>query len=160
MRRLRTLACLLVAVPFAAGACSSAVNDSASVAKVTTTAAMHDMADMAGMPGMGTTASGKVDCAQHMPGDRLTAEEAMVIFDAEHVCLGYVTVAAGTAITWHNADDVERRVIVEDGNGTALMTFDILPGGATQRALKVPGVYRYRVSAIESFVGSIEVQAA
>ena len=93
------------------------------------------------------SASGQVECAQHMPGDLLTADEAMVIFDAEHVCLGYVTVLAGTAITWHNADTVERRVIVRDDAGAELMTFDIPAAGTAVRALNSAGdvpVHRLR----------------
>jgi hypothetical protein len=164
MSRLRIVALLVTLVPLAIGGCSSAANGSEGEAD--TSSGMHDMAGMTGMTGMpgmsdpaSSTETGKVNCAQHMPGDVLTAEEAMVIFDTEHVCLGYVTVAQGTAITWHNTDDLEQRVIVEDENGTELMTFDIVPGGATQRALKDVGVYRYRLSAIAAFVGTIEVQA-
>jgi plastocyanin len=155
VKRLRQVLAAAVLVPALAGACSAAAQEATSTT-TTAKAAAHDMSDMS----MPTSGSGKVECAQHMPGDLLTADEAMVIFDAEHVCLGYVTVVVGTAVTWHNSDDVERRVIVEDGNGTALMTFDIAPKGTAQRALKVAGVYHFRTSAIETFVGTIEVQKA
>lgn len=162
----RGLVLVAVCTVFVAGACASAATPDtrAGAAAVTNTSTtLMDMGsmDMAPMSttGSSTAGSGNVQCAQHMPGDVLSAAEAMVIFDTEHVCLGYVTVRAGTAITWHNADAVERRVSVEDGNGTVLMSFSVPGGGAAQRSVATAGVYRYKVSAIESFVGTIEVQA-
>lgn len=120
---------------------------------------MHDMAAM-GMDGMSTDSGGapKVQCAQHMPGDLLTAEQAMVIFDSQHVCLAYVTVTAGTGVTWHNEDSVARTVTIVDGNGAEVMSFEVPAGGAVTRSLDVAGVYNYRLSAIETFLGTVEVQ--
>jgi plastocyanin len=120
---------------------------------------MGDMPGMTSSTNGSTAASGNVQCAQHMPGDLLSASEAMVVFDPEHVCLGYVTVRPGTAITWHNVDSVEHQVRIEDGNGTELMSFSVPGGGAAQRSVDTGGVYRFKVSAIESFVGTIEVDA-
>ena len=162
--KLRSWLVPMALLPLAVGACSSDPDGAAAAASSgPVTSIVHDMSTMdVGSMDMGSTVSTdsgpKVVCAQHMPGDLLTASEAMVIFDAEHVCLAYVTVTAGTAITWHNDDAVARRVSVTDGNDTEITAFDVPAGGAVSRSIDVPGIYRYGVSSIESFVGTLEVQ--
>ncbi|MFN8052610.1 MAG: hypothetical protein U0Q22_14280 [Acidimicrobiales bacterium] len=159
MLRVRTVIApvtlLLAAV--VAGGCSSAPD----AATGPTTTSIMDMTDMPGMDMSTVTgADGKVVCAQHMPGDVLTAEQAMVIFDKEHVCLGYATIKEGTPITWHNADTATQYVTVTDEKGAEVMHFDVDPGGSASRLVKPAGVYRYKVTAIESFVGTIEVHSS
>lgn len=150
-----------VVVSGISGACSSPTEASDQSPSTT----VHDMSSMdmgsttASGDGAGTAGSvRKVECAQHMPGDLLKAEQAMVIFDSQHVCLGYVTVLEGTEVTWHNTDPVEHQVTIVDDNDKKVTAFEVASDGASTYTIDDAGLYRFKVSAIETFVGTIEVQ--
>lgn len=122
---------------------------------------------MAGMvpSGEGSTATiapgpGKVTCAQHMPGDVLTAAEATVEFDRERVCLAYVTVLTGTVVSWHNTDSIDHTLKVLDASGAEVTSLNVAAGGVVHRPFTTAGIFQFQLSAIASFVGTVEVKAA
>lgn len=99
-------------------------------------------------------------CVARMPGELLTAAEAVVKFSSERVCPGYVTVAPGTTVTWLNRDNVARTVTVSTGmgtNGDVVVQQSVRPGEQFQRDFTTVGVFSYRTDAIPSFQGTIEV---
>ena len=105
-------------------------------------------------------AAGLGDCAQHMPGEVLTAADAVERFDTQMVCLGYVTVTPGTAITWTNRDTAAHDVTILDDEDRRINGFTVGAGESVTTPAAAVGVYRFRTTAIDSFVGTIEVQAA
>lgn len=109
--------------------------------------------------GVMSSESDALQCEMHMPGDLLTAEQAHVIMDTEHVCLGYVTVTTETPVTFNNTDTEPRTVTVFDDAGTELESFEIPAGGAVVRTFDTVGVFRFSYSGIEIFTGTVEVQA-
>lgn len=164
---------VLLLVSVVAGCSSSDDADSTAASRSTTSTASSspstaadpgsmDMgssgADSAGVVTDDTGAAPKVECAQHMPGDLLSAQDAIVFFDSQHVCLAYVTVLAGTTITWRNTDGEDHEVVVVDDEEQEFDRFTVPGGGVATSTAPATGVYRYRLTAIESFVGTIEVQ--
>ena len=152
-------------------ACSSAPDRSSTTSTTTapTTTAADGMTpeQMAGMvpSGEGSTATiapgpGKVTCAQHMPGDVLTAAEATVEFDRERVCLAYVTVLTGTEVSWHNTDTVDHTLTILDSSGAQVVSLPVAAGDSVRRPFPDVGIFQFKVSAITSFVGTVEVKAS
>jgi plastocyanin len=142
-----------MAFPLVVGAGCTATTAGSDAPHPSTT--VHEMAGSRGAAGLDGLE--KVECAQHMPGDLLTAAEAMVMFDPQHVCLGYVTVRPGTPVMFHNTDTAAHRVTILGGGDVQIAAFDVAGGSAVSRSLTTAGIYRFRLSAIESFVGTIEV---
>ena len=104
--------------------------------------------------------AGKVTCAQHMPGDVLTAAEATVEFDRERVCLAYVTVLRGTEVSWHNTDTVDHTLTILDSSGAQVVSLPVAAGDSVRRPFPDVGIFQFKVSAITSFVGTVEVKAS
>lgn len=132
------VAAAVLAVP--AGACSS---------------------DEEGAPaGGGATTAGQTatpPCVSRMPGEQLTEAEAVVGFSRENVCPGYVTVAAGTPVTWRN-DDTEPFAVEVTSSGTVVATGSVAPGESWRYEFTEAGAYEYRTDALPDFVGIVEVQ--
>lgn len=149
-----------VAGVLALGACGSdgstaAARTTAPVATNVSTDASHgDHAEHTNL----SSESPDLQCPMHMPGDLLTEAEAEVVFDAEHVCLSYVTITAGTTVTWNNADAADHDVIIWQGD-TEIDRLAAPAGGSVDRTFDEVGVFQFSHTAIDGFRGSVEVQA-
>jgi plastocyanin len=100
------------------------------------------------------------DCPMRMPGELVAEAEAVVKFDVDRVCPGYLTVAPGTTVRLRNESSDPAQVTVEFGEqspGTPLLDETVDPGDETSIELNDAGFYRYRTSTIPSFVGTFEV---
>jgi hypothetical protein len=90
----------------------------------------------------------------------MSATEAVVRFSPTQICPGYVTVRPSTPITFENLGDSAAEVTILDGVSADAERFTsttLEPGEAKRTILAKPGSVFYRVSAIESFRGTIEV---
>lgn len=97
------------------------------------------------------------ECVSRTPGQLLSEVEAVVRFTPEQICPGYVTIAAGTRVTWVNQDDVAHEVRVTQG--TDPVAAEVLePGRSWQYQFDVPGAFTFETDAIEAFRGTVEVQ--
>lgn len=132
--------------------------DTVTTSTTTTDAAATDTPDPESPEAMSPDATGLDGCAMHMPGELLSAEEAVVRFTPQMVCLGYVTVLPDTPITWINADTADHEVTILDDGGKELNRFGVAAGESTTTPAAATGIYRYKVTAIETFTGTIEVQ--
>jgi plastocyanin len=155
--RLGVILAVAVTLPVAALGCSSSKQD-ASAPTSTTTAAEGTT------PGTATdsTDAGRqgFDCTFRMPGEILTADEAVVRFDPTGVCPGYVTIAPGTPVTWQNIDTVEHTVTITEGNlpgGKEVATGTVPPGGTWVRTFDSEGFSLFVTDAIPAFRGVVEV---
>ena len=142
------------------GACGSgseeADGSATTVAEPATTAA--DPFDHESHPSKLSSESETLQCDMHMPGDLLTAEQALVTFDAQHVCLGYVTVTEGTPVRWRNDDAAAWEVQLLTDDAVVIDTVAIGPGETIEHTFDTAGVYRFTYSAIDAFTGTVEVQ--
>lgn len=94
-----------------------------------------------------------------MPGDILSAEDAIVRFSPGMVCPGYVTVNPGTPVGFLNLSDKPETVkLAPEANGTPVWTATLDPGASKEFPTEDLGVLYYQVSAISSFVGTVEVK--
>jgi plastocyanin len=134
------IAATVLAVPL--GACSSDDEGSTSGGGATTAG----------------DATGTPPCVSRMPGEQLTEAEAVVGFSRENVCPGYVTVAAGTQVTWRN-DDTEPFVVDVTSSGGVIASGSVAPGETWRYEFTEAGAYEYRTDALPDFVGIVEVQA-
>ncbi len=99
-------------------------------------------------------------CITRMPGEILSADEAVVRFTPEQVCPGYVTIVPGTPVTFLNADTVEHTITITEGNapdGTVVTTGIAPPGGTWVQTFDALGTFSYLTDAIPSFRGTVEV---
>lgn len=133
---------------------SSASSASAATASSTSGAPMTSMA-----PTRIADETGLGECPQRMPGDLLAEDEAVVRFSPQAVCLGYLTVNEGTPIQWTNLDSASHTVSIVDDDEQPVESFEVAPGATHVSSTPAVGIYRFRTTAIESFTGSIEVQA-
>jgi len=95
-----------------------------------------------------------------MPGQVLTAEEAVVRFSPSQVCPGSVTIVPGTPVTFKNQDAVVHTVTITEGNmpgGKAVSSGTAEAGGTWVRQFDSPGTFTYVTDAIPSFRGTVEV---
>jgi plastocyanin len=102
-------------------------------------------------------------CVSRMPGQQLTEDEAVVGFDRTNVCPAYVTVAAGTEVTWRNDDTEPFAVEITSagpGPGMELVvaTETIEPGDRWSYEFTDAGAYEFRTDALPDFLGIVEVQ--
>ncbi len=99
-------------------------------------------------------------CDSKMPGEVMTAEEAVVRFSDQQVCPGYVTVALGTPVTWRNTGQTTYTVTIKDGplpSSPDLQRERVEPGASV--AVELPsGQFAWTTDALEAFVGTVEVQ--
>ncbi len=95
-----------------------------------------------------------------MPGEILSAADAVVRFSPEQVCPGYVTIAPGTDVTWANVDTVAHTVTITEGNndpqGKPVASTTVAPGTTWVRAFDQAGVYTFTTDAIPSFRGTVD----
>lgn len=118
---------------------------------------------MFGMGPGGETAEG--DCPSRMPGEPLTADEAVVKFNVERICPAYVTIELGTPVTWIN-DGTEIALVKVTGYqapspGASLPVVTQHPVGPGETWVWTPeeaGMLGFRIDLVEAFVGTIEVQ--
>jgi plastocyanin len=155
--RLAVILAVAAVLPTAALGCSSS-KGSASAPTSTT------IASDGTTPGTATDSTGTgrqgFDCTFRMPGEILTADEAVVRFDSTGVCPGYVTIAPGTPVTWQNIDTVEHTVTVTEGNlpgGKEVATDTVPPGGTWVRTFDSEGFSLFVTDAIPAFRGVVEV---
>lgn len=97
------------------------------------------------------------ECVSRTPGELLSEVEAVVRFTPEQICPGYVTIAAGTRVTWVNRDGVAHEVRITQG-ATPVAAELLGPGRSWQYQFDTAGVYTFETDAIEAFRGTVEVQ--
>jgi plastocyanin len=114
-------------------------------------------------PGSTENASDALEnCSSRMPGEALSAAEAVVLFSQEAVCPAYVTVVVGTPVTWHNLDDVERTVRIVDGqteDGELVEEIPLQPDEQAERTFEEPGFLTFTTDALPDARGTVELQA-
>lgn len=107
----------------------------------------------------------QLGCVTRAPGEPLSRDEAIVRFTPEQVCPGYVTVVAGTPVTYVNEDDVPHTVTVQamaaSGElGEIVLEEEIPPGDYVEQQLLEPGILAFTTDALPAFRGTVEVQEA
>lgn len=148
-------------------ACSSDSNDNATGGPAPTAApaTASDSTD-GGSAAHGASSTPSVPenwCVSHMPGEILTAEEAVVRFQGGAICPGYVTVRPGTPITFQNIDDVAHTVVIGTGltpDEDVLESTQLTPGQSWAKTFDEPQTVNYFVDGFEGFRGTLEVRAA
>jgi plastocyanin len=149
--RLRPLLTIVVVVLLgAAGAgCSGGDADATGRTDVTSPGASTTMVDA-------TISS----CADVEPGVVVDAPLAVVRFDPEKVCPGWVTVERGTTVTFANDDVVERTVVVTADQlpDSVEIARIVVPPGAIG-SLETPDLARmgFSTDALPGFRGTVEV---
>lgn len=111
-------------------------------------------------PAPGTTSPGDGGCVTRMPGQILSAEEAVVRFSPSQVCPGYVTIAPGTPVTFANQDTKAHTITITEGNlpgGKVVADGVAEPGQTWVRTFDTLGAFTYTTDAIPSFRGTVEV---
>lgn len=106
------------------------------------------------------TAGAAGDCPMRMPDELVPEIEAVVRFDVDRICPGYLKVAPGTNIRVRNESDEAADFRVEFGEATpgTVVTDEQIPAqGEVTVTVDSPGYYRYYTSVIPSFVGTFEV---
>ena len=149
-RAVALVAALAVVVTVAAG-CSSDDGPDDAAATTTTT---DDLLDQRGKT---------LGCASLPPGEPMTRAQAVVRLSPEQVCPGYVTVVAGTPVSFVNEGEATTTIIVTesgpDGSlGATLLDETIEPAATVEQPFDVPGTYAYSSDMIPSFRGTVEVQ--
>lgn len=155
----RVLAASGAAVLLAVGlGCSST---SSTETAGSTTAAPATTATGGSRPGTaGTTYPEGGKCLSRMPGEILTADEAVVRFTPSQICPGYVTVAPGTPVTFKNNDTASHVVTITEGTsgtGKTVATATVAAGKTWAQSSDTPGSSTFVIDAIPSFRGTIEV---
>ena len=108
----------------------------------------------------GTTYPEDGRCISRMPGEILTAEEAVVRFSTAQVCPGYVTILPGTAVTFSNKDSVAHTISITEGNmpgGKEIANGVAEPGQTWVRDFNTLGMFTFVTDAVPSFRGTVEV---
>jgi len=106
------------------------------------------------------TAVAEGQCISRMPGEILTADEAVVRFSTTRVCVAYVTIKPGTPVTFKNEDSVAHTIsITETDLTTGAPVADGVagPGLTWVRTFDTEGVFSFVTDAIPSFHGTVEV---
>ncbi|MEZ5323123.1 MAG: hypothetical protein R2698_13805 [Microthrixaceae bacterium] len=148
-RRSGRLALLvLVAVLSAGVGCSTDHADRADTTPPTTT-----IAASAGHDTDGELA----DCGHFMPGELLTPEQAVVGFSADKVCPAYITVTTKVPTGFHNSGAVSASVTILDEAGAEQATMTVRPGETRRWQTGKAAIYRFSLSVIPTFTGTIEV---
>lgn len=158
----------LVAMSATASACASNKSDSqptetSQPAGNTAPDGSQTTTTMFGMGPGGEASEG--DCPSRMPGEPLTAQEAVVKFNVERICPAYVTIELGTPVTWTNDGDTTATVKVTayqaPAPGAPLPVVEehvVDPGGQWVWSPEEAGMLGFRISTVDAFVGTIEVQ--
>lgn len=99
-------------------------------------------------------------CDSKPPGIPVPAAEAIVKFDRQQVCPGYVTVALGTEVTWRNLDSIPHVVTITTSvsSDEVVDQATVAAGGEWKRPFGEAGAFGYRTDAIPSMRGTVEVQ--
>lgn len=99
-------------------------------------------------------------CDSKAPGVPVPAAEAVVKFDRQQVCPGYVTVALGTEVTWRNLDSIPHVVTITTsvGSDEVVDQATVAAGSEWKRTFDTAGSFGYRTDAIPSMRGTVEVQ--
>ncbi|MGZ4705487.1 MAG: cupredoxin domain-containing protein [Acidimicrobiales bacterium] len=144
-------ACTAVALGCGSSTEESSLDESAAGAPTSTTSVPEAGSEPTYMMGK---------CTFRMPGEILSAEEAVVWFSTDHVCPGYVTVAPGTEVTFANEDTSAHSVAIAEGampGGAEIARASIEPGETWVRSFDSVGSFTYTTDAIPTFLGTIEV---
>lgn len=164
----RGLVCGVAAVALAGGllGCGSSSTTSAPATSAPTTAGSSTGSTPGGSTvgtspkAPGTTYPEDGRCISRMPGEILTAEEAVVRFSSQQVCPGYVTILPGTAVTFKNRDTVAHTITITEGNmpdGKEIANGIAEPGQTWVREFNTLGTFTFVTDAVPSFRGSVEV---
>jgi hypothetical protein len=145
-----------VLLPVAVLSCSSS-SSSLDPDAVTGPTTSRDRADV--------VTSGPLPCESHPPGVVLSREQAIVQFDPERVCPGYVTVVVGTPVSFVNQGDTAASITVTETAttgvlGATLLDVSVGPGEYVEYTPDAAGFLAFSSDALPSFRGTVEVQAA
>lgn len=113
----------------------------------------------------GVVLPGPLTCESHPPGVVLSREQAIVQFDPERVCPGYITVLVGTPVSFVNQGDASATVTVAETAttgelGATLLDVTVRPGDYVEYTPVATGFLSFATDALPSFRGTVEVQAA
>ena len=161
--RVRSLGVILVAVGcFGSFGCSNGGNDvdGGDSATSTSSVVVEGALEWSEAEPQAVPESGDAFCPPSMPGEEMSAAEAVVRFSPSQICPGYVTVRPGTLVTFENLGDAAVKVTITDGpkaSAKELTATELAPKQAMKTTFESPGSVYYLVSSIESFRGTIEV---
>lgn len=156
----------------ALGACSDADEGSETAGAPGTSLPVVTLPEESGFGhGGGTSApkgTGVLSPAEEMqewcdtyPGVALSAEDAVVKFAEDAVCPAYVTVVAGTPVSFKNLTAAPQTVKITDADDAVLAESpSIEPGQSWSHALDEPATYNFYTTALPDLRGAIEVQEA
>lgn len=156
-------AALGVALVFGAAACSSASKSESTASSAPATTPATNAPTSAGSGSTTTLSVPENWCQSRMPGELLSAEEAVVRFQAGAICPGYVTVKTGTPITFQNIDSTTHTVVIGTGltpDKDVVASQELAPGATWVQTYDAPVTYNYFVNGFEGFRGTLEVRAA
>lgn len=108
-----------------------------------------------------TTAAG-YSCDGAIPGEVVDSSKAVIFFDPESVCPGWVTVEQGTPVTFTNRGSAEYTVVA---NATQLpdsaevARFTVPAGGSQPLDTRDVGMMGFSTTALPGFRGTVEVVA-
>lgn len=110
-----------------------------------------------------SSSSGGVEaCADVEPGVVVDRSLAVVHFDTEHVCPGWVTVEQGTPITFTNDGGTAHTVVVtatQTPDSEEVARFTVAPGASQPFDTLDQGRLGFSTDALPGFRGTIEVVA-
>lgn len=140
----------LLAVLVAAAACATAVTGCGSDPETATGSAAPSSTTTAApaTSAPATTAPTTTTSVVEVPGQVLIRDYELLP--------PTITVAAGTTVTWVNADDVDHAMLSDDG--TTVDSGPIAGGQSYQATLAAPGTYPYYCDIHNSMTGTIVVE--
>jgi plastocyanin len=99
-------------------------------------------------------------CESVEPGAVVDAALAVISFDDQGVCPGWVTVVRGTQVTFRNADDTAHTVTVTETqvpDAAEVARFEVAPGASQPFDTLAVGRMGFATDALPGFRGTIEV---
>jgi hypothetical protein len=110
--------------------------------------------------GRATGAAGRATCGEIEPGVVVDRTQAVVYFDKESVCPGWVTVEQGTQVTFTNDGSTPSTVVVtatQLPDSAEVARFTIPAGGSQPLDTLDVGMMGFSTDALPGFRGTIEV---
>jgi plastocyanin len=109
-----------------------------------------------------TTTSAGFSCDSVVPGEVVDASKAVITFDRESVCPGWVTVEQGTPVTFTNKDSVSHTVVINATqlpDAAEITRFTIPAGGSQPLDARDVAMMGFTTDALPGFRGTVEVVA-
>jgi hypothetical protein len=109
-----------------------------------------------------TTVAAPFSCESVEPGIVVDSSKAIVYFDTESVCPGWVTVEQGTPVTFTNRGSAEYTVVVtatQLPDSAEVARFTIPAGGSQPLDTRDVAMMGFSTNALPGFRGTVEVVA-